>query len=61
MNRSTPKMSAVIIDDHPFARLALRTILENQNIVVTGEAADDFHAIQLLIGCNPISLSWMPF
>lgn len=53
MNRSTPKMSAVIIDDHPFARLALRTILENQNIVVTGEAADDFHAIQLVDRLQP--------
>ncbi|WPW97660.1 response regulator [Klebsiella pneumoniae] len=53
MNSSNHNMSAVIIDDHPFARLALKTVLENQNIVVTGEAADDFHAIQLVDRLQP--------
>ena len=53
MNSSNHNMSAVIIDDHPFARLALKTFLENQNIVVTGEAADDFHAIQLVDRLQP--------
>lgn len=53
MNSSNHNMSAVIVDDHPFARLALKTVLENQNIVVTGEAADDFHAIQLVDRLQP--------
>lgn len=41
----TPELSAVIIDDHPLARMAIRNLLENDGIRILAEAGDGAEAL----------------
>ncbi len=36
----TKSLSAVIVDDHPLARMAIKNLLESEGISVIGEAGD---------------------
>ncbi|HEY3983533.1 response regulator transcription factor [Cedecea sp.] len=45
--------SALIVDDHPLMRMAVRIILERHNIEVLGEAEDGVTAITLARKLNP--------
>ncbi|WP_407435819.1 response regulator, partial [Lelliottia sp.] len=44
----TNKLNAVIVDDHPLARLAIKNLLENEGITVVAEAGDGAQALQLV-------------
>ncbi|ELP5717479.1 acid-sensing system DNA-binding response regulator EvgA (plasmid) [Enterobacter asburiae] len=46
-------LSAVIIDDHPLARLAIRNLLENDGIDVLAEASDGNEALRLINKTQP--------
>lgn len=39
------KLNAIIIDDHPLARMAIRNLLENDGITVVAEAGDGAEAL----------------
>ncbi|WP_145514842.1 acid-sensing system DNA-binding response regulator EvgA [Yersinia massiliensis] len=41
-------MSAIIVDDHPLARIAIRNLLENEGIAVSLEASDGAEALALI-------------
>ncbi|MCB5306958.1 acid-sensing system DNA-binding response regulator EvgA [Yersinia massiliensis] len=41
-------MSAIIVDDHPLARIAIRNLLENEGITVSLEASDGAEALALI-------------
>ncbi|MEA5206354.1 MULTISPECIES: response regulator transcription factor [Enterobacter] len=45
--------SALIVDDHPLMRMAIRVILESQDIEVVGEASDGPTAINMARKLNP--------
>lgn len=44
----TNKLNAVIVDDHPLARMAIKNLLENEGISVVAEAGDGAQALQLV-------------
>ncbi|MBF7981192.1 MULTISPECIES: acid-sensing system DNA-binding response regulator EvgA [Rahnella] len=44
----TNKLNAVIVDDHPLARMAIKNLLENEGITVVAEAGDGAQALQLV-------------
>lgn len=44
----THKLNAVIVDDHPLARMAIRNLLESEGITVVGEAGDGAQALHLV-------------
>ncbi|AJJ19132.1 MULTISPECIES: acid-sensing system DNA-binding response regulator EvgA [Yersinia] len=46
-------MSAIIVDDHPLARLAILNLLENEGITVSSEAADGAEALKLIESTQP--------
>ncbi|MCB5315793.1 acid-sensing system DNA-binding response regulator EvgA [Yersinia intermedia] len=46
-------MSAIIVDDHPLARIAIRNLLENEGITVSLEAADGAEALKLIESTQP--------
>lgn len=41
-------LNAIIVDDHPLARMAIKTLLEKEDITVVGEAEDGTHALLLV-------------
>ncbi|CAI1710567.1 Positive transcription regulator evgA [Serratia fonticola] len=41
----TKSLSAVIVDDHPLARMAIKNLLESEGISVIGEAGDGAEAL----------------
>jgi len=41
-------LNAVIVDDHPLARMAIKTLLESEGISVVGEAEDGAKALSLV-------------
>lgn len=41
----TKSLNAVIVDDHPLARMAIKNLLENEGISVIGEASDGAEAL----------------
>ncbi|WP_019211961.1 acid-sensing system DNA-binding response regulator EvgA [Yersinia massiliensis] len=46
-------MSAIIVDDHPLARIAIRNLLENEGITVSLEASDGAEALALIESHQP--------
>lgn len=42
------KLSAVIVDDHPLARMAIKNLLESEGITIVGEAGDGAQALQMV-------------
>lgn len=46
-------MSAIIVDDHPLARIAIRNLLENEGIAVSLEASDGAEALALIESHQP--------
>lgn len=46
-------MSALIIDDHPLARMAITCLLQNENITVLAEADNGAEGLQLVKEVNP--------
>lgn len=46
-------MSAVIIDDHPLARMAIRNLLEHEGMSVLGEAGDGAEALVAVAKFQP--------
>ena len=44
----TNKLHAIVVDDHPLARMAIRNLLENEGITVVAEAGDGAQALQLV-------------
>lgn len=47
------KLSAIIIDDHPLARVAIRNLLENDDINVIAESGDGAEALQVIKEMQP--------
>lgn len=47
------KLTALIVEDEPLARAHLRSLLEEQAVIVAGEAEDAVRAIQLAEELNP--------
>lgn len=47
------QMSAIIVDDHPLARIAIRNLLENEGITVLSEAGDGIEALKLIESAQP--------
>lgn len=45
--------NVLIVDDHPVARLAVRMVLEKENLTVVAETEDGLHAIQLAKQLSP--------
>lgn len=46
-------MSAIIVDDHPLAGIAIRNLLENEGIAVSLEASDGAEALALIESHQP--------
>lgn len=44
----TNNLNAVIVDDHPMARMAIRNLLENEGITIVAEAGDGAQALLLV-------------
>ncbi|HEY0802544.1 MAG TPA: response regulator transcription factor [Steroidobacteraceae bacterium] len=47
------RTSVVLADDHVMVRQSLRTLLERENFLVLGEAADGQEAVRLVHSANP--------
>lgn len=45
--------TVLIVDDHPVARLAIRILLEKDDMTIVGETADGHEAIQLAKTLSP--------
>jgi len=50
---SQPRLSALIADDEPLARLRLRTLLEGEGVEVLAEAGNGQEALELLLREQP--------
>lgn len=46
-------LNAIIVDDHPLARMAIRNLLEREGITIVGEAGDGTQALLAIEQLNP--------
>lgn len=46
-------LNAIIVDDHPLARMAIRNLLEKEGITIVGEAGDGAQALLAIAQLNP--------
>ena len=46
-------MNAIIIDDHPLARIAIRNLLDSNGITVAAELDSGAHAVQTAESMQP--------
>lgn len=46
-------MTALIVDDHPLACMAIRSLLENEGVTILAEAHDGAEALKLMKNINP--------
>ncbi len=49
----TANLSAIIIDDHPLARMAIRNLLENEGFNIVAEAGDGGEALMAVAEYQP--------
>ncbi|WP_257986742.1 response regulator, partial [Klebsiella pneumoniae] len=53
MMSKTANLSAIIIDDHPLARMAIRNLLENEGFNIVAEAGDGGEALMAVAEYQP--------
>ncbi|MGL5386263.1 MAG: acid-sensing system DNA-binding response regulator EvgA [Serratia sp. (in: enterobacteria)] len=46
-------LNAIIVDDHPLARMAIRNLLEKEGITIVGEAGDGAQALLAITQLDP--------